>query len=200
MRKSFIPLLLLAAPTWAANLDGTLDTSYGNAGRSFFEFTSSTPQLQALAKSPTGRIWLFGDDANDRGGLYLARMSASGVADAGFGNAGRLRTPVPVTLIAQTEALAVRGALVQTDGKPIVFGGLRAVNGETGAAVRIPESGSAPFFGTSALPVDSSSTWKSDSDPRACFNGECGVGRRTPQTRAFTRTRWQTALRATAPG
>lgn len=135
MRIRFLPLLLLAAPVWSANLDGNLDASYGNAGRSFFEFTqSSTPQLQALAKSPTGRIWMFGDDANDRTGLYMARMFTNGLPDTGFGNAdGRLRTSVPATLIAQTEALAVTGALVQTDGKPIVFGGLRAVNGETGA-------------------------------------------------------------------
>lgn len=134
MRIRPLLLLVFAVPASGANLDGNLDTSYGNAGRSFFEFTqSSTPRLQTLAKSPTGRIWMFGDDINDRGALYISRMSSNGVADAGFGNAGRLRTPVPVTLIAQTEALAVRGALVQDDGKPIIFGGLRAVNGETGA-------------------------------------------------------------------
>lgn len=135
MRIRFLPLLVLASPAWAANIDGNLDASYGNAGRSFFEFTqSSTPQLQALASSPTGRIWMFGDNANDRAGLYIARMLTTGLPDAGFGNAdGRLRTSVPVTLIAQTEALAVRGALVQADGKPVIFGGLRAVNGETGA-------------------------------------------------------------------
>lgn len=135
MRKRFLPLLMLASPAWAANIDGSLDASYGNGGRSFFEFTQShTPQLQVLAKSQTGRIWMFGDNANDRGGLYMARMLASGLPDTGFGNAdGRLRTSVPIALIAQTEALAVRGALVQADGKPIIFGGLRAVNGETGA-------------------------------------------------------------------
>ena len=127
--------MLLAAPAWAANLDGSLDASYGNAGRSLFEFTqSNTPQLQALAKSSSGRIWMFGDDANDRAGLYIARTFASGLPDTGFGAAnGRVRTSVPITLITQTEALSVRGALVQADGKPIVFGGLRAVNGETGA-------------------------------------------------------------------
>lgn len=135
MRTRFLPLIFLAAPAWAANLDGTLDPGYGNAGRSFFEFTqSNTPQLQALVKSPTGRIWMFGDDANDRAGLYIARTLVNGSPDVGFGAAdGRLRTSVPITLIPQTEALALRGALVQTDGKPIIYGGLRAVNGETGA-------------------------------------------------------------------
>ena len=135
MRIRFLPLLLLATPALAANIDGILDASYGSAGRSFFEFTqSNTPQLQALAKSTTGRIWMFGDNANDRGGLYMARMLANGLPDNAFGNAdGRLRTAVPGTLIPQTEALAVRGALVQDDGKPIIFGGLRAVNGEVGA-------------------------------------------------------------------
>lgn len=155
MRIRFLSLLLLATPAAAANLDGSLDTGYGNAGRSFFEFTqSNTPQLQALAKSPTARIWMFGDNANDRGGLYIARMFSNGLPDTGFGNAdGRLRTTVPVTLIAQTEALVVTGALVQSDGKPIVFGGLRAVSGETGAfpgvVCRLAAAGNFdPSFGT----------------------------------------------------
>ncbi len=135
MSKRTLLLMLLASPAGAANLDGSLDASYGNGGRSFFEFAqSNTPQLQAMAKSPSGRVWMFGDDVGDRGGLYIARTLATGLPDTGFGAAnGRVRTSVPVTLITQTEALSVRGALIQTDGKPIVFGGLRAVNGETGA-------------------------------------------------------------------
>ncbi|MBK8284443.1 MAG: hypothetical protein IPK97_05930 [Ahniella sp.] len=76
---------------------------------------------------------MFGDNATDSAALYQARMFTNGQPDTGFGNGdGRLRTTVPVTLIPQTESLVVTGAVVQTDGKPLVFGGLRSVNGEVG--------------------------------------------------------------------
>jgi len=127
---------LIALPLAAANIDGTLDPSYGTGGRAAFGFLeSSSLQLRAMAPSPFARLWMFADDSNDRGALYVVRALADGAPDTSFGtNAdGRRRVVVPASLIAQTEALTVRGALVQSDGKPLIFGGLRAVNGETGA-------------------------------------------------------------------
>ncbi len=135
--RSLLLLGAMIAPClFAANIDGSLDPSYGTNGRAAFGFLeSSSLQLRAMARSPFARLWMFADDANDRGALYVVRAMADGAPDAGFGsNAdGRLRTVVPAGLIAQTEALTVRGALVQADGKPLIFGGLYSVNGETGA-------------------------------------------------------------------
>jgi uncharacterized delta-60 repeat protein len=119
-----------------AQADGELDRSYGIDGRTVVGFIESdSVQLRALARSPSGLRWMFGDDTADRRQLYISRSLANGNPDPGFGTngSGQRRTALPANLIPQTEALAVEGALVQADGKPLVFGGLRPVNGETGA-------------------------------------------------------------------
>ncbi|PZQ12872.1 MAG: hypothetical protein DI564_12570 [Rhodanobacter denitrificans] len=116
--------------------DGGLDAAFGEAGRRSFGFVESDQvQMRAFARSPQGRLWLFGEAPDDPAALFIARMDAAGQPDAGFGPGGdgRRRTTLPTGLIAQTEALALDGAVLQADGKPIVFGGLRAVPGETGA-------------------------------------------------------------------
>lgn len=137
LRSRFFYLFgaLIAPGLWAANVDGTLDPSYGSGGRSAFGFLeSSSLQLRAMTRTPFPQVWMFADDINDRGALYIVRMLANGAPDPAFGNAdGRRRTLVPTNLITQTEALTIKGALSQSDGKPLIFGGLRAVNGETGA-------------------------------------------------------------------
>jgi uncharacterized delta-60 repeat protein len=115
--------------------DGGIDTSYASGGRAIVGFIESdSVQLRALARSPFGARWMFGDDIADRRQLYISRSLANGNPDPGFGpgGSGQTRIALPANLIPQTEAWAVEGALVQADGKPIVFGGLRAVNGETG--------------------------------------------------------------------
>lgn len=126
----------LACASLPAHADGELDPGYGSNGRSVVGFIESdSVQLRALARSPFGARWMFGDDSADRRQLYISRSLANGNPDPGFGpgGIGQLRNTLPANLIAQTEAWALEGALVQADGKPIVFGGLRPVNGETGA-------------------------------------------------------------------
>ena len=140
----FIPLRSVLLATGVACLgfasqpaqaDGELDLSYGSNGRSIIGFIESdSVQLRALARSPFGARWMFGDDSADRRQLYISRSLANGNPDPGFGpgGSGQTRVALPANLIAQTEAWAVEGALVLADGKPLVFGGLRSVNGETG--------------------------------------------------------------------
>lgn len=132
-----LPIFLaLAAPAMAANIDGTLDPGFGDSGRSLFGYLESeTPQMRAIAKHPgSGRIWMFGDDPNDRTALYIARTFANGQPDTGFGPNldGHRRTTLPAALIPQLESLAVDGAIIQSDGKPLVFGGLQSAEGEIG--------------------------------------------------------------------
>lgn len=115
--------------------DGGLDLDYGLDGRSVVGFLESdSVQLRALARSPAGERWMFGDDSAHRSLLYISRHLADGESDPTFGDAGsgQTRTALPANLITQTEAWAVEGALVQADGKPLVFGGLRPVDDETG--------------------------------------------------------------------
>ncbi len=136
MSRKLLICLALAAPAMAANIDGTLDPGFGDAGRSLFGYLESeTPRMRAIAKYPgSGRIWMFGDNPNDRTAIYIARMLASGQPDTGFGPGadGHRRITLPAALIPQLESLAIDGAILQTDGKPLVFGGLQSAEGEVG--------------------------------------------------------------------
>lgn len=141
LRAPLRTTLLIAGAAWLGcsspllRADGELDLNYGNDGRAVVGFIESdSVQLRALARSPFGTRWMFGDDSADRRQLYITRSLADGNPDPGFGpnGSGQTRTALPANLIAQTEAWAVEGALVQAEGKPVVFGGLRPVNGETG--------------------------------------------------------------------
>lgn len=136
MRLSSLVLAACCVSASAVAADGGLDAAFGDAGRRSFGFLESDQvHLRALARSPQGRLWLFGDAPDDPAALFIGRMGLDGQPDGGFGpgNDGRRRTTLPSGLVPQTEALALDGAAVQADGKPIVFGGLRAVPGETGA-------------------------------------------------------------------
>jgi uncharacterized delta-60 repeat protein len=133
------PALALAA-AGAAHADGGIDPVWADNGRSIVGFLDSdTVQLRAFAKSPQAppsqQLWLFGDDPRARDRLYIARLRHDGSPDPQFGPNldGRRTLTLPADLIALPERLAVEGALVQADGKPLVFGGLRPLSGEVGA-------------------------------------------------------------------
>lgn len=127
---------LLAPPARASGPDGVIDPAFGTSnGRAVVGYLETdTPQLQAMAKAPSGRLWLFGDDAANRNKLVISRLLANGQPDTGFGpnSDGRRITALPANLIAQVQAWSVAGAIVQADGKPVVFGGFTPVNGEAG--------------------------------------------------------------------
>lgn len=146
-------LLVTTAPT---EVDGRLDSGYGDDGRTLVGYLeSTTPSLRAYARAASGRSWMLSDDANDFGALYVARLLADGSPDSDFGPAmdGRRRVALPAGLIAQTHALRVVGALVQADGKPVFWGGLYPVEGQLGAfpglVCRLAVAGNFdPGFGT----------------------------------------------------
>jgi len=156
-RITTLALALLACLPAAAHADGTLDPGYGSDGRSVLgSMESDSLRLRGIAQSPFGAIWLFGDDAKDRAALYVARLHPDGQPDAAFGpgNDGRRRTVLPPALTVNTEALALRGSVVQMDGKPLVYGGLRAIPSEggvfPGVVCRLAVAGNLdPAFGTS---------------------------------------------------
>lgn len=120
-----------------ASQDGSLDTSYGNQGRNVFGFLESDHIiLRDMARyAPSARTWLVGDAADDPAALYLARIGTNGQPDATFGPSsdGRRRTVLPNTLVTQAEALQLDGMIIDSSGKPLIFGGLRPINAETGA-------------------------------------------------------------------
>ena len=135
MRTIVAALLVISTSAGAAGPDGYLDGDYGDSGRSIIGYLESdTMQLRGIARGQN-RTWEFGDDVNDRSRVYIARLLNNGQPDTTFGSNldGRTRAFIPPALIAGTEAMSIAGAIVQSDGKPLVYGGLYPVNGETGA-------------------------------------------------------------------
>ena len=128
-------LLALTPPAFAQNSDGLLDPGYGVVGgRNLMGFVESTTlQLRAISEAPTGRTWMFADDRNDVNALYMARVLANGLPDTGFGPAqnGRRRLALP-SFVPQAHGISVDGAYIQSDGKPVFFGGVTPANGSVG--------------------------------------------------------------------
>lgn len=138
MRWSPFLLAAVVGSVSAANPDGRIDATFGDDGRSVFGFLQSDHvQLRAIVKGTPAegdRIWMFAEDNDDPAAFYVVKMSADGEPDANFGpdSDGRRRNVLPAALIPQAEALRIDGAVLQADGKPLVFGGLRAIGADTG--------------------------------------------------------------------
>jgi len=148
MRWSGLLLAACMGPLSAANIDGTLDASFADGGRSLFGFMESDQtRVRAIVKGEQGSIWMFAEDRDDPAAVYMVKTTANGNPDVAFGpaNDGRRRIVLPAALIPQAEAIDIDGAIIQADGKPIFFGGLRAIGNNTGAfpafACRLTASG-----------------------------------------------------------
>jgi uncharacterized delta-60 repeat protein len=98
--------------------DGTLDPTFGDSG-STLTTTPGTPYINALALTPDDRIVAVGTAgaADNHPAFLVARYSASGTLDAGFGSGGLVITEPSSSSNSQLEAVAI-----QADGK-IVAGG-----------------------------------------------------------------------------
>ncbi|WP_349572708.1 M10 family metallopeptidase C-terminal domain-containing protein [Azotobacter salinestris] len=74
------------------NADGSLDTGFGDAGKTRVDIAGSYDQANALAVQPDGKILLAGNGHN--GANYdfsVIRLNADGTLDTGFGNGGKAR-------------------------------------------------------------------------------------------------------------
>lgn len=78
------------------NADGTLDATFGNGGRVTTAFGNGADKAYALLLQPDGKIVVAGDSDQGANGkdFALARYNADGSLDAGFGNAGKVITPI----------------------------------------------------------------------------------------------------------
>ncbi|MFB7175853.1 hypothetical protein ACFCYM_34300 [Streptomyces sp. NPDC056254] len=93
------------------NLDGTLDTTFGNAGTQIVDLGGSDEAL-GVALQADGKIVTAGAAGTD---TVVARFSPDGTLDATFGNAGKVITDLGG--FDQASGLAL-----QTDGKIITIG------------------------------------------------------------------------------
>lgn len=104
--------------------DGTLDTSFGNAGRVMPAMgAQGNDQALAIALQPDGKILVAGRSDGD---FVLLRLNADGSADTGFGSAGRVR----IDFAGGTDV--ARALLVMPDGKIVIGGEASAAGSTTG--------------------------------------------------------------------
>ncbi len=96
------------------NADGTLDTSFGSGGRVITSFGNGADKAYALLVQADGKIVLAGDSDQGASGsdFALARYNADGSLDAGFGNGGKVLTPIGSGSTRET----VYGLALQTVG------------------------------------------------------------------------------------
>jgi uncharacterized delta-60 repeat protein len=112
-----------AAVKFAA--DGTLDTTFGDAGWSLVDMGGDAESAQTIILQNSGRIVLAGDSCSTVAGqsdFSMTRLMGDGVMDGSFGTAGRLMTDY------HSEMDQAMTAVQQTDGK-IVLAGMASVDG-----------------------------------------------------------------------
>jgi uncharacterized delta-60 repeat protein len=102
------------------NADGTPDDNFGTGGRVFTEFTTGGDVASDVLIQADGKIVAVGV-ANDsiaqgNASFALARYSADGTLDEGFGTLGRVATDL------SSKRDSIVGATLQSDGKIVVVG------------------------------------------------------------------------------
>jgi uncharacterized delta-60 repeat protein len=102
------------------NADGTLDTTFGNGGKTLTQIQDGSSAMDA-AFQPDGKIVLAGnssDNANNTSNIALARYTANGALDASFGSGGVVFTG-STGIGFYTSTL---GLVIQPNGKIIICG------------------------------------------------------------------------------
>jgi uncharacterized delta-60 repeat protein len=131
------------------NADGSLDTSFGAAGKVTTDFGNGANVARAIALQPDGQIVVVGYASNGGDNDFaVVRYNADGSLDASFGASGNGK--VLMDIGGHDEGATA--VLVQPDGKILVAG--RASNGDhyDFALARLNADGSpdAPGFGDGA--------------------------------------------------
>ena len=118
---------------------GALDAGFGSGGIATLAGSPNNADAHALALQPDGKIVVAGNDSGR--GLLLARYTANGALDQGFGSGGSVLT----RLEGSSEATAVA---IQPDGKIVAAGRTRDGAVYTYAVARYDAAGSLdPSFG-----------------------------------------------------
>jgi large repetitive protein len=98
------------------NSNGTIDTSFGNAGKIITSIGSSGDEGQSVVIQPDGKVVVAGYASNGTNNDFaLTRYNSNGTLDASFGDTGKVTTPIG----ANDEGYSV---VIQPDGKLVVAG------------------------------------------------------------------------------
>jgi uncharacterized delta-60 repeat protein len=96
--------------------DGTLDSSFGNGGRTFLDFNDRDDIAHAMTVDAAGRLILVGSsfDLDTREDVAVARFTSSGQPDLTFGLGGKVTTRFSFFDVALGVATDSRGRIVVT--------------------------------------------------------------------------------------
>lgn len=123
---SVIALAFTTPVTALVPVDGLQDPAFGEAGRTFVDLTSLSAAgglAYALALAPSGLIYV-GGTSND-GRFVIARMSANGARDQGFGSFGLARDRPSG---APSGYFNLGDLTVLPDGRPLAAGSVSDTN------------------------------------------------------------------------
>ena len=118
--------------------NGSLDTSFGNAGKATTAIGIGNDSANSLTFQPDGKILVAGTTYNNgQPDFALLRYNTSGSLDTSFGNAGKVTTD-----LASSGSDDARHVLLQADGKIVVIGGAPNPSFHDFALVRYSANGS----------------------------------------------------------
>ncbi|MCG3166637.1 MAG: hypothetical protein POELPBGB_02417 [Bacteroidia bacterium] len=95
------------------NNDGSIDDTFGNSGKVFFDPGTANDYLRAVTLSPSGKLVITGDAWGD---TFIAQFNADGSVDNTFGTSGLI-----VTQVANVSTYALE-ITCQPDGKILIAG------------------------------------------------------------------------------
>lgn len=102
------------------NVDGSLDSSFGDGGKTTTDFLGIVDAAADVALQPDGRIVAVGFASNDRFGLLvdfaLSRYDKKGRLDTGFGSGGKVITEF------SGDRDGANAVAIQADGQIVVAG------------------------------------------------------------------------------
>ena len=128
------------------NADGSVDTTFGTAGRLLVDFSGNDDQANAMIQQPDGNIVAagFARDSNGFSSMAVVRLTSAGTLDTSFGSGGKATVPFG-TLQSAASALGL-----QSDGKLVLAGAVAEGTASTDAALaRLNANGSLDTsFGT----------------------------------------------------
>ena len=104
------------------DVDGSLDTSFGNAGKVIAPIGSSQAVVNAVALDSTDRIVVAGRCTLPTAGFCVARFNANGALDTSFGSGGAIGTTI---VGSADEAFAIA---ITSMGKIVLAGSCTPVN------------------------------------------------------------------------
>ena len=149
------------------NADGTVDTTFGTAGKAYVDFLGGHDDANAVIVQPDGRIALIGYAATDAGGsafdFAVARLTAAGALDTTFDSDGR------ATVDVAGELDRAYAAALQPDGAIVLAGEVRADRSDPGdvglARLTVDGALDTTFGSGGTVHIDYADLDPSDGDP-----------------------------------